>query len=321
MTGTTSRGYSNPLQRKITDFGADAAFGKVNDKLMEHYGITAPISSVRNITFQHAEVILAQQRKELGHAVMPAQEVIISETDGSMVPMVTPRPLMEGEVVDRRKGKTLSYREARLTLAHAQGSVTPVYAAIIGDVDEVGCHMSHCINLVGSDKKTKIHAVGDGAPWIADQIDKHFGEQGAYLIDFYHLCEYLSAAAPCCSPDTIDSWRKKQETLLKNNLALDVLLALKPYIEPANIDDAQAPVRSCYRYINNRLQQLNYKSAIEKGLPIGSGEIESAHRYVIQKRLKIAGAWWSEENIKAMLALRINRANNNWNDYWNNKAA
>ena len=28
------------------------------------------------------------------------------------------------------------------------------------------------------------------------------------------------------------------------------------------------------------------------GLPIGSGEIESAHKYIPQKRLKIPGATW-----------------------------
>ena len=321
MTSTTPRGYSVPLQRKITDFGADVPFGKVGEKLMEHYGINAPISSIRNITLNHAEILLALQDTALGQALAPAQAVIISETDGSMVPMVTSRPLFEGEVVDRRKGKILSYREARLTLAHAQGSATPVFAAIIGNVDQVGHHMSRCVNIVGLDQKTHIHAVGDGAPWIADQIDKHFGAQASYLVDFYHLCEYLSAAAPHCAPGVEIAWRKQQEALLKNSLAADVLLALKPYIEPENIDDNQAPVRLCYRYMTNRLQQLDYKSAIEKGLPIGSGEIESAHRYVIQKRLKIAGAWWSEGNIKSMLALRVNRANNDWNDYWNNKAA
>ena len=68
------------------------------------------------------------------------------------------------------------------------------------------------------------------------------------------------------------------------------------------------------------IDQLNYKGAIEKGLPIGSGEIESAHRYVIQKRLKLSGAWWKEENIERMLALRVIRANEEWGVYWDNLA-
>lgn len=52
------------------------------------------------------------------------------------------------------------------------------------------------------------------------------------------------------------------------------------------------------------------------GLPIGSGEVESAHRYIPQKRLKIPGATWHTDNINPMLALRIIRANNWWDDFW-----
>ena len=37
--GITSHSYSTPLQRVITDFGADHAFGQVSKKLHEHYGI------------------------------------------------------------------------------------------------------------------------------------------------------------------------------------------------------------------------------------------------------------------------------------------
>ncbi|RLB22044.1 MAG: ISKra4 family transposase, partial [Deltaproteobacteria bacterium] len=59
-----------------------------------------------------------------------------------------------------------------------------------------------------------------------------------------------------------------------------------------------------------------YKGALEAGLPIGSGEIESAHRYVTQERLKIAGAWWKEANAQNMLGLRTLRANNKWDQYW-----
>ena len=47
-----------------------------------------------------------------------------------------------------------------------------------------------------------------------------------------------------------------------------------------------------YTYLATRKDQLKYAEAIAEGLPIGSGEIESAHRYVAQKRLKLPGAWW-----------------------------
>ena len=66
----------------------------------------------------------------------------------------------------------------------------------------------------------------------------------------------------------------------------------------------------------NRPGQSDYKEAEEKGLPIGSGEIESAHRYIVQKRLKISGAWRKENNAENMLSLRVLRANGGWESYW-----
>jgi hypothetical protein len=91
-------------------------------------------------------------------------------------------------------------------------------------------------------------------------------------------------------------------------------------MEPEAVPNAEAPVRACYRYLTNRLGQLDYPAALEAGLPIGSGEVESAHRYVIQERLKIAGAWWKEEQAQDMLALRVCRANHDWEAYWSQRA-
>lgn len=54
--------------------------------------------------------------------------------------------------------------------------------------------------------------------------------------------------------------------------------------------------------IENRLNQLDYQGAIAADLPIGSGEIESAHRYVILERLDIAGAWWTVEKAAELLS-------------------
>jgi hypothetical protein len=75
-------------------------------------------------------------------------------------------------------------------------------------------------------------------------------------------------------------------------------------------------VRACFRYISNRSNFLDYLGALHAGLPIGSGEIESAHRYVFQNRLKIAGAWWKVENQRKKIAIRVVRANRDWEDYW-----
>lgn len=113
----------------------------------------------------------------------------------------------------------------------------------------------------------------------------------------------------------------EQKRRLKTEETLAVLAELSKYTEAQKFPDEEAPVRKCKRYMENRMDQFDYKEAIEEELPIGSGEIESAHRYVIQKRLKLAGAAWKFNNADNMLSLRILRANNNWKSYWEKRAA
>jgi len=173
----------------------------------------------------------------------------------------------------------------------------------------------------GVGTNTQLHGVGDGAPWIAEQFAATFGSQASYLVDFYHVCDYLAEAAKICAPDAPHVWLETQKCLLKNNEGPEVLNQLRADVEAEGVDNDRAPVRACFRYLNNRLHHLDYKGALEKGLPIGSGEIESAHRYVIQQRLKLPGAWWKADNVEPMLALRVVRANEDWDKYWDNLAA
>jgi hypothetical protein len=65
-------------------------------------------------------------------------------------------------------------------------------------------------------------------------------------------------------------------------------------------------------------EKLDYSAALVKDLPLGSGMIESGHRHVLQKRLKLSGAWRAPPNLAAMAQLRVCRANNHWNQYWAN---
>ena len=207
-------------------------------------------------------------------------------------------------------------------MAHAQGSVTPKFDATFGgSVDDAGFALLNCAVAAGFGTQTQVHGVGDGAPWIACQTKAKFGEQASYLVDFFHVCEYLAAASKTCDPDSPLLWTETQKSLLKNNEFVTVIENLALYLEAEAIESDKAPVRACHRYLSNRVDQLDYKGAIEKSLPIGSGEIESAHRYVIQQRLKLSGAWWKATNVQSMLALRVVRANGDWERYWDNLSA
>jgi hypothetical protein len=302
----------------MTDFGADHGFGQVPHKLREHYGITMAVSTVRKITEGHGEHMREQQARRPVLGKTPGCRQQVGEIDGSMVPIVT----IGAEAGDKRKQKTLQWQEARLVLVHAQGSVTPKFAATFGSsVEESGDALLSCAVAAGFGTTTQVHGVGDGAVWIAEQFAATFGPQASYLVDFYHVCDYLAEASKICAPDAPHAWMETQKQLLKNNEGTEVLNQLTDYVEAEEGANAQAPVRACFRYLSNRLHHLDYKGALEKGLPIGSGEIESAHRYVIQHRLKLPGAWWKAGNVEPMLALRVVRANEDWEKYWGTLAA
>lgn len=312
----SQRGCSRPLQRAVTDFGADQAFAQVMDKLVEHYGIVLGESTIRQITEGHAKKIFDQADGALDWPKRRGSSaVLIVEMDGGMVPIVEP----DATKADKRKGKKLQWKEAKLCLAHPQGSKTLVYGGTLrGDAATAGQKLFDCARQAGFGRGTHVHAVGDGAPWIADQVEDRFGAQGSYLLDFFHVCDYLSAAAKSmiADPEGQKTWMDEQKARLKTRHCNQLLGLLQAHLEPPGVDDSDAPVRQCHRYLNQRREQLDYQSAQERDLPIGSGEIESAHRYIAQQRLKRPGAWWCAANADHMLALRLNRANRQWNAYW-----
>ena len=61
LAGVSGRCSSLPLQRVMTDFGADDAFGPGAAKLKEHYGIAMPVSTVQRTTEHPAEGIYDQE--------------------------------------------------------------------------------------------------------------------------------------------------------------------------------------------------------------------------------------------------------------------
>jgi hypothetical protein len=313
------------------------SFQEAQKKLLEHYRLEIPVSSIQAIVKNHAENIfdfIEQENPKEGTA-----QQIVAEMDGSMIPVVDTAIPREGKA-DKRRCRSLRWQEARLCSARGAKLIVPIFYATMGSVERAGNLLYRAALKVGFGPKTKVHGLGDGAKWIEDQMAHVFGNQVKYLVDFYHVSEYLAKAAEHGWTSQKIEWRQEQQQLLKQSRHRDILDAIRKRL-PIDFDAKQegnkakkklekrdgeekaeeSPIEKCYRYIMNRQNHLDYKSAIEKGLPIGSGEIESGHRYVIQKRLKIAGAWWKPETAEHMLCLRTLRANGDWERYWNNQKA
>ena len=70
----------------------------------------------------------------------------------------------------------------------------------------------------GGGRRTRVHCVADGAPWIANQIKQRLCAQANYLIDFYHLSEYLSAAAEVVAGENKREWLGTQQRMKANEV-------------------------------------------------------------------------------------------------------
>jgi len=294
------------MERVLTDFGAEESFERAAARIKEHYRLEVPISAVRQVTLKHAARIQNLQ------PLKPAQPVktLITEMDGSMIPLVNP-----GKNEDARKGKTVCWSEVRLCCARADGQSTRLYGATLGTLEPARACWYQTAEQAGLGEKTFVHGIGDGAPWIVEKFTDNFGSQGKYLIDFYHTSEYLAAAGrKIAGAKKSVSWLQKQKARLLMGQTKKILRTLEPHRESENA--AEKPVQDAYRYIQQRLENMHYAKARQAGLPIGSGEVESGHRHVIQQRIKIAGAWWREKNAQRMIGLRVARANRCWELYW-----
>ena len=131
-------GCSRPLQRAIVDFAADQPFAQARNKLVEHYGVKIGESTIQRITFGHAEAMFEAGREGLDFPEEPgSSKPIVVETDGGMVPIV--EPSLDAKDKDKRKGKKLLWREAKLSLAHALGSRTRVRTKVVRSGGVVLC--------------------------------------------------------------------------------------------------------------------------------------------------------------------------------------
>jgi hypothetical protein len=307
-----ARASSKPLLRAMVDFGADNSFEKAACKLREHYGLEVSAGRVRRESLRLAAT-LEQAPRTARTLAAKGPAVIVAEADGTMIPLMETPAQAQG---DARKQRKVLWKEMRLEAAQAQGSARTHYAAGMDSPEQAGARWTQAVRAAGWAQQTHIHGVGDGAPWIAEQFRQHFGSQGKYLLDMYHACEYLNESAP--PGEQGRGYLEKAKEALKQNRAGQIVEELGKRMEAEEVAEEDAPVRRAYRYLDKRREQLDYKTALEHGLPIGSGLIESAHRHVLQARLKIPGAWWREDNAHAMAQLRVCRANGHWPQLWRN---
>ena len=159
------------------------------------------------------------------------------------------------------------------------------------------------------EESVRLCAIADGAPWIWKWIERLF-PSARQILDFYHCSSYLHAIAQAqygADPTHASQWLEATMARLFCNEGAGVIWGLQR-MKPVS-PEAEKTIQGALTYFAPRLEQITYGAHRKGGYPIGSGAIESAHRFIGQVRLKRSGAWWYQENSNAILALRCARYN------------
>ena len=155
--------------------------------------------------------------------------------------------------------------------------------------------------------------IADGAKWIWNWVDD-FHEDSVQILDFYHAVEKLGDYAILAYKDEEKrrQWLEKQKQRLKTDEVEKIVEELKN--TSAKTSEEKKALNDVIRYYQSNINRMMYATFMRKGYLIGSGAIESAHRNVIQQRLKLSGQRWSIEGAQRIANLRAYKKSNRWNE-------
>lgn len=136
-----------------------------------------------------------------------------------------------------------------------------------------------------------------------------------------HVLEYLWAAAYCFHADgskEAEAWvEQRLVALLEGRSAGYIAKGIRRHAKLRGLSaTAAAPVEECAAYLVNKRKFLHYDRALRDGLPIATGVIEGACRYLVRDRMDRTGARWSLAGAEAVLRLRALYTNGDFSDYW-----
>lgn len=139
------------------------------------------------------------------------------------------------------------------------------------------------------------------------------------VIDLIHVIEYLWKASRDFYAEGTqegEAWVKRYLLMLLEGKAKLVAAAMRRSATRQG-KRQRAGIESCANYLHTYAPYLKYQEYLKQGLPIATGVIEGACRYIVKDRMDITGARWSLIGAEAILQLRSIYASDDWDEYWN----
>lgn len=289
------------LQELMVYAGQLDSYEKSNEIIHEFTGVAISTTQVYRVTDLYgsqAGKIVNEQR-----TLPPLQkdEVLYVQADGSM--LLT----REKKWTEVKVGRFFKSSDC-IHAGSKQGWISnSQYVAHLGSSKDFTKPMDNLVESYGSLGKRLIF-ISDGATWIKNWIEDAFPD-AVSILDYYHACEHLHLFTSnyFTDKDKEKIWVKKQKELLLESQVLQVIENIK------KLAGTNEESKKLIAYYEGNKERMDYKSYQQMGCGIiGSGAIESAHRTVVQKRMKQSGQRWSIEGAQNMLNLRVIRKNLQW---------
>jgi hypothetical protein len=160
------------------------------------------------------------------------------------------------------------------------------------------------------DRADDLVFINDGARWQWNWITACY-PRATQILDFYHAMEHIGSYI-----SLVAKGAEKSELIKRigHSLKHHGLQACRKVIDQTECrtKTQQSEKAKLNQYLDNNAERMKYPEYLRRGLLIGSGAIESAHRTVIQRRMKLSGQRWSKKGARHMLNLRTLNMSGHW---------
>lgn len=276
-------------------------YGRSHEVMKQFLQVEVNAAQVYRVTDRYGKEVGKTVNEEKTLPPVKQQETLYVEADGSMI-LTREQSWKEVKV-----GRIFNSSDCLKTDEKPGWIKQSQYVAHLGDHRFFIDQMDKLIESYGPLGKRLVF-ISDGAPWIRNWIADTFPE-AVSILDYYHATQYLYAFAETYFRDRhkIEKWIERQKNLLlesKVDVVMKTIRKLAPHTTEAG------KILDYYQANQNRMDYKNYLH-IGCGI-IGSGAIESAHRTIVQKRLKLSGQRWTKKGAQNMLNLRVTHMNGQW---------
>lgn len=147
-----------------------------------------------------------------------------------------------------------------------------------------------------------------------------YGVTVTIILDIIHVIEYLWKAAWVFYDEgdkEAEKWVTQKTFEVLRGRAVYVAAAIRRMATNRKLrKTTRQAADKCASYLLKYKDYLHYDQYLAAGLPIATGVIEGACRYLIKDRMDITGARWGVDGAEAVLRLRALRSSGDFDEYW-----